>query len=136
MALSKCDYCGKPFNSMGSKVCSDCMQRLDEAFIIIRKYIYQNSVKTDFTAIIENTGVSEKILSYLMNQGRVNIDNTSGKGGKCRVCGSETQSGVLCEQCKQKLFSEQFMSAATKSQKTATESGKSSIIPLSFSEKD
>lgn len=113
MALSKCDYCGRPFNSIGSGLCAECVQLMDDVYVKVRKYIYQNPGRADFSTIAESTEVPEKALSYLINQGRIVIENGTGRGIRCRACGAETQSGVLCEQCKAKLISMKLMPGST-----------------------
>lgn len=111
------------------------MLQLDESFIKVRKYIYQSSTKSDFATIVENAEVSEKVLRILISQGRVNIDNKGGRGIKCRVCGTETSSGVLCEQCNQRLMSQEFTSAVRK-EKTVEKAARSAVMPLSSYKKD
>lgn len=135
MAICKCGLCGKPFNSIGSTLCADCMVQLDESFIKVRKYIYQSSTKSDFTSIVENTEVSEKVLRILISQGRVNIDHKGGSGVKCRVCGTMTSSGVLCEQCNQRLMSQDFASAVSK-EKKVEKAARPAVTPLSSYKKD
>jgi len=130
LALCKCDYCGKPFNSVGTKLCAECMQLVDEAYVKVRKYIYQNSDKADFSSIVENTEVAEKALSYLINEGRIVIENGGGRGVRCRACGTSVLSGVLCQQCKQKLISEKLMSGANKYEKPEKKTAGSKIQPL------
>ena len=131
MALSRCDYCGKPFNSVGSKLCHDCATLMDDVYIKARKYIYKNSDKTDFISIVENAEVPEKALSYVINQGRLVIDGKSGHGPRCRACGAVTSGGLLCDACKGKLLSEGFMNEAAKADK-ASEHDKGKVVNLSY----
>jgi hypothetical protein len=142
LVLRKCDHCGKLFNSVGSKLCMECLQLADDAYIKVRKYIYQNHGKADFASIIEETEVSEKTLSYLINEGRIVIENGVGRGTRCRACGAETSSGSLCPQCTQKLISEKLMSGSTEKEKEKEKEKEnrktagSRVQPLSYIEKN
>lgn len=108
--MCKCEFCGKPFNSIGSKLCVDCMKLVDETYVKVRKYIYQNPGRADFASIVEDTEVPENALNYLIDQGRLMINNGRGGGVKCRACGAETEEGILCERCRNKLISEKLIS--------------------------
>jgi hypothetical protein len=79
------------------------MNKVDQDFIKVRKYIYQHPDSADFVSIIENTGVSERELNYLIDRGRIQIQGRAAKGNKCIICGAETSSGSLCSQCKAAL---------------------------------
>lgn len=108
MALAVCEYCNKPFNSYGSTICSECGKEIDEAYAKVRRYLYQQPQKADFLSIVENTGVSEKALNYLIKKGHVEIREKGSKAARCRLCGAETTLGALCESCAAKLLKEQL----------------------------
>lgn len=108
MPIIICEYCGKPFNNFGVKVCPACSKIIEDAYIKARRYIYQNSKTSDFISIIENTDVPEKALSYLINKGRIEIAGKNGSGPRCRACGKQTTGGTICDQCKAKLVSEKL----------------------------
>lgn len=113
MALCKCELCEKPFNSFGTKLCGDCMREADDAYVKVRKYIYQNQNKVDFASIIENTGVAEKMLCCLIDQGRVMIDGGNVRRARCKACGAETEGDLLCGKCRKKLVSENLLTGVT-----------------------
>jgi predicted amidophosphoribosyltransferase len=110
MPLQKCELCGRAFNSAGAKLCASCADEIDNSYIKVRKYIYQNPDKRSFAAIVEATDVSEKALSYLIDHGRVVVvDAGSGRGVRCKVCGAVTDGGTLCEKCRTRLVSEKLL---------------------------
>lgn len=116
MPIKLCEYCEKPFQSLGAKICPECTKELDAAYIKTRKYIYQNAgpEKTSFYEIIEHTDVSEKALNYLIGEGRIVLSGKSGKGGtRCRACGTETRGDALCPSCRQKLISAKLLTVGT-----------------------
>lgn len=121
MALCTCDFCGKPFNSIGAKICPECIQQLDCVYIKVRKYIYQNPEESTFASVIEHTEVPEKFLSYLISQGRIILEDRIGTGtARCRACGRIVSSGPFCDSCRQKLAKEKWI----------TEEKKARINPL------
>jgi hypothetical protein len=133
MPISVCEYCGKPFNTFGAPLCADCSKLIEESYIKSRKYIYQNS-KSDFGAIVEATGVTEKALSYLINKGRILVANRQGSGVRCRACGKETSSGQLCDACAARILSEKLSQRSEEEKKAQADPGKKSIVPISFSD--
>jgi predicted amidophosphoribosyltransferase len=112
LALSKCALCGKAFNSVGSRLCAPCMKQLDEAYVKVRRFIYQNPDKAAFASIVEGAQVEEETLSYLIDQGRIVIGGTAGGGTRCRACGAVTAGDALCERCRSRLVSEKLMPGA------------------------
>ncbi|NCB29333.1 MAG: flagellar protein [Clostridia bacterium] len=102
MGLQECEFCGLPFHSVGSNLCGKCAQRIDEDFLKARKYIYKHGDRADFASVVENTGVDEKVLRYLIRQGRVQIADEVG-GAQCRICGKRVTNGALCVDCMQKF---------------------------------
>ena len=110
MALYSCDFCGKVFNSVGSKVCSECIQQLDAAYIQVRRFIYQHPEKAKFSSIVEETEVSEELLSYLIGQGRIVLNENNGASAiRCRACGRITGGGQFCDACRKKLVKENML---------------------------
>lgn len=110
MAISACDICGKPFNNALGKICSACSKSVDETYIKVRKYMYQNPKNCDFINIIEDTQVSEKELNYLIKKGRIEVADKPGGSAKCRACGKEITSGSVCDKCMAKIVSEKLTS--------------------------
>jgi hypothetical protein len=106
MPILICEYCGKPFNNYGVTLCGACSKIIEETYIKVRRYIYQNSKTCDFISIVEATEVPDKALRYLISKGRIEIAGKAGGGPRCRACGKEASGGVLCDQCKAKLITE------------------------------
>lgn len=111
MTLCKCEFCGRPFSGAGTKLCGECARQMDEAYVKVRKYIYQNPGRADFASIMEHTEVSEEALSYLIDKGRLTVDGPATRGSRCKACGVRIQNGMLCEQCRKKLISENLISS-------------------------
>lgn len=141
MPICVCELCNKPFNGLPG-LCRECMKLVDETYIKARKFIYQYPIKADFATMVQETDLSEKALSYLINKGRLQIASRNGGGRKCRACGRETQAGTICEICKVKLMSEKLGSkpdsAGSKESNESKEAAgpvKKTVIPLSYDKK-
>lgn len=105
MPLKKCKYCGNIYSSStNSSVCPNCIDMVDDAYTKVRSYLYSDPEKKDFESIIENTGVTEKALNYLIDEGWVVIDGSRFNGGKkCTTCGAAISESMLCSKCMSKL---------------------------------
>lgn len=139
MPIIICEYCGKPFNNVGVKLCRDCSKEIEDTYIKARRYIYRNPKTSDFISIVNDTEVPEKALSYLINKGRIILANQTGSGQKCRACGKETESGTLCEQCRAKLLKEKLTSQMSKKEPekpAGTDPSRRKDLPMFKSNRD
>jgi methionyl-tRNA synthetase len=108
---------------------------VDETYAKVRKYMYQNPKNCDFINIVEDTGVSDKELNYLIKKGRIEVADRSSGTGKCRACGKETSSGSICEQCMAKIVAEKLAAKKEAKPEVSQEPGKKGAIPISYREK-
>jgi len=106
------------------------MQQLDEAYITVRRHIYRNPERVNFAAVVEETGVAEEMLSYLIDQGRIVLGGDAGGGATCRACGAKTAGGILCERCRRRLISEKLLSGALEADGEQPEAGRWKAKPL------
>ena len=98
--VNKCALCGKLFHSLGTKICASCSEIADQGFVQVRQYLYDNKEKVNLNDILQNTDVSEKIVKYLIKEGRISPkDIADGNGMKCVACGAVIDSGKLCSKC-------------------------------------
>lgn len=101
MRLKKCDICTRPFQDMGLPFCPYCMQELEDQYILVREYLYDNP-NASLEAVAEATGVPAKVILYFIKDGRVREVNTSGLL-RCDQCGKSIDSGRFCESCMAKI---------------------------------
>ena len=104
MEFIKCDFCRIPFQSFGSKLCKDCFAALDEDFIKIREYLYDNEAGIE--EVSEATGVPTKTIMYLLKEERLIVKDDSGRASgllKCEVCKRSISTGKMCERCKNEI---------------------------------
>ena len=122
MPILVCEYCGKPFNNVGVKLCPACSKIVEDSYIKARRYIYKNPKTSDFISIVDETEIPEKALSYLIKKGRIEIANKAGGGPRCRACGKETLSGTICDQCRARLLSEKLAEKTDEAKRELTNS--------------
>jgi len=114
MPICLCEYCQKPFNSVsGQKICAACSKEIDEVFTSVRKYIYSTNEQITVAKLVEELGVPEKAVEYLLRQRRLTFGPHQGETGKCRVCGASTSGSALCDKCRA-AFSESMKNFAPK----------------------
>ena len=97
MNIRQCKRCGKLFNSVSSPFCSDCLDEVDQAYLVVRDYIYDHPD----SAIIEitaKTGVSEKMILQFLKESRLSIAESSGLL-VCENCGKPLSQGRYCQVC-------------------------------------
>lgn len=95
-----CTFCGRLFQSTGPNICPECSVKLDEDFVRVREYLYDNPGNVDVLDIVNNTGVSEKAVLRLIKDGRLARKDSEGNSLlRCAICGAPISSGRLCRQC-------------------------------------
>jgi len=108
MNILQCSICKKPFQSLGGKICNECLSKMDEEFIIVRDYLYENK-HADMDTVSEETGISKQVIMHLLKEGRLILEDAQGgKGGGmllCEVCKTPINSGRMCKKCKDMVAS-------------------------------
>lgn len=95
-----CTFCGRLFQSTGPNICPECSVKLDEDFLKVREYLYDNPGHVDVLDIVNNTGVSEKAVLRLIKDGRIARKVSEGDTDlRCAICGAPISSGRLCRRC-------------------------------------
>jgi hypothetical protein len=98
---------------MGASACPGCIVKLDEDFLKIREYLYKEPDRMNVNDIVENTGVSEKAVLYLIREGRISRAMPKAAGSlKCAVCGTPISSGKLCRRCRDEWSAESGAASA------------------------
>jgi len=106
MNIIQCRMCRKPFDSIGGKICPECLQKIDKDFIKVRDYIYEHK-RTDVDTVSEETEVEKAVILHLIKEGRIELGGGGSGGGAllCEVCRKPISSGRMCPECKDKLSS-------------------------------
>ena len=106
MDYKQCNFCRMPFQSLGNKLCGDCLVKLDEDFIKIRDYLYEHD-RAGIEEVSEATGVSRKSIFYLLREERLLVGDENGDGVgilKCESCKKPIRTGRICAGCKQEVL--------------------------------
>ena len=107
MEFRQCDFCRSPYQSFGNKICSDCLLKLDEDFILIREYLYEHD-RAGIEEVSEATGVSRKSIFYLLKEERLIVGDEDGKSRsilQCESCRKPINTGRMCASCKKEVLS-------------------------------
>lgn len=125
MNIIQCQFCKKPFASVGGRVCPACMDQIEKDFIKVRDYIYDHK-QTNIDIVSEETEVPKQIIMHLLKEGRLELDGPGGGGGGvlfCESCKKPISSGRLCKECMGAIASslDKNVSAPKKVEKAAAE---------------
>ena len=103
--IIQCSICRKPFQSLGRKVCPNCLGKMDDYFIQVRDYLDDNP-NASIEKVSEETEISQRVIMYLIKEGRV-IMKGEGKAFDdtltCEICKIPIFEGRICETCKKNL---------------------------------
>ena len=99
--IRACTHCGSLFNSYGTKVCAECADKLDEMFVELREFVYDNP-NVGVKEISKKTGIETKIILEFLRQGRLEI-NSDEAFLACEKCGKPINSDRFCIECKEGL---------------------------------
>jgi len=106
MEIKQCEFCRAPYQSTGNRLCGDCLLQLDEDFILIREYLYDND-GAGIEEVSEATGVTRKTIMYLLKEERLIVgDEKTGAGGilTCESCKKPISTGRICAGCKKEVL--------------------------------
>ena len=125
MNIVQCQFCKKPFTSLGGRVCPACLEQIDKDFITVRDYIYEHK-HSNIDLIAEETEVKKQVILHLLKEGRLIIDSPDGGGGGylfCEMCKKSINTGRLCKDCMGKVASTMDKSVSVKKPSSGGGSG-------------
>ena len=103
MNIVQCQFCKKPFASVGGRICPACNEQIDRDFITVRDYIYEHK-HSNIDRISKEAEVSKPIIMHLLKEGRLIIDSPDGDGLLiCEMCKKPINTGRLCKECTGKV---------------------------------
>ena len=101
--ILQCRFCNMPFQSLGGKICNNCLDQIDLDFAEIRDYIYENPGELSIDRICEETGIKKKTILYLIDEKRLTFSTPEGGVFSCNVCHKPIPEGTMCDDCKNEL---------------------------------
>ncbi|MEA1962368.1 MAG: TIGR03826 family flagellar region protein [Bacillota bacterium] len=115
-SLRNCPECGRLFAYTGRNLCPRCMEKEEEDYMVVRRYIRDHRGASIFE-VSEETGIEEDKILRFLKEGRL-----ESRGFKnvvqCERCGKSINQGRYCESCLQEM-SKQFQGVAQKKQGTS-----------------
>lgn len=108
--LRNCNICGKVFVRINRNICPDCLDKEEQEFEEVRRYLKENP-GASVMEISEITGVHEDKILKWMREGRIDASYRADGRITCKRCGTSITAGNLCSKCAQSLAT-QFKSAA------------------------
>lgn len=99
MNIVQCKFCKTLFQSMGGKICPECLDRIEKDYITVRDFLFDNPQATKVEDLASGTGVSGAIIVHLMNDGRLFTKDSVLESGTCRLCGKPVSNGTVCDHC-------------------------------------
>jgi len=99
MEMYNCRRCKRLFPRLREPICSICIQADEDLFTAVKDFLRENP-KTLIAEVSSETGASAKKILGWLREGRLEI-----VGGelKCKSCGEDIKTGLLCEPCQTKL---------------------------------
>lgn len=103
MEVRNCKECGKLFNYMeGTVVCPSCAKKLEEKFVEVKEYVYNNP-GANINQVAEENEVSVQQIKRWVREERLCFAENSGVGLDCEKCGAMIKTGRFCPNCKKEL---------------------------------
>lgn len=101
--ILQCRFCNMPFQSLGGKICPNCLDQIDLDFTTIRDYLYEHPGVFDIDRISEETEVKKKFILHLIEEKRLTFSTPEGGVFSCRICHRPIEEGTMCDDCKGSL---------------------------------
>lgn len=105
MSIANCVRCHRMFHKTpGVKICQDCMQAEEAAFLRVRDFLEANP-EADMDALLAETGLERQAVVRLVKAGRFGTLEEAVKrlGVECRHCGAAVVRGHHCPACTEEL---------------------------------
>ena len=97
MDIKNCKHCNRLFQYKSSKYCPTCVIEMDQVFIKVREYIYDNPNST-VVEVSENTGIDTEIIMEFLREGKLELKEAT-MLLECKSCGKAIKTGVMCKEC-------------------------------------
>ncbi len=103
-AYKTCTRCGCIFVFRGNKMCDKCVRELDDMFVAVRDFLYENPNATVLEVVEAVEGAQENDIMVFLREGRLEMKE-AGDMLRCEKCGVNITRGRLCEKCRNQLNS-------------------------------
>lgn len=104
MNLISCRRCKSIFTGLEKAViCPSCEKEIEKLFGIVKEYLQENP-GASLGVVSDETGVSTKLITKFIKEGRLILTKASPIRVHCMECGAPISIGTRCESCNQKLL--------------------------------
>lgn len=103
MEVISCKSCGRLFNYVqGDRVCPECIKKMDEKFVEVKKYVRDNP-RVDINVLSSEMDVSIRQIKRWIREERLCFTDESPIGLNCENCGTLIKTGRYCRACKDQM---------------------------------
>ena len=100
--LKNCERCGKVFNAEGAEnLCAECVIADAKELKKVTDYLRDHPLASLMEVNLK-TGVAQQRLFQYIKNGTLKMRRQP-EQFKCRLCGKEIKSGMLCGECRSKI---------------------------------
>lgn len=102
MDFMNCKKCGNLFTSTGSPLCPQCTKELDQKFLEVKQFIYDNPTK-NMNQVAEEMEVPIRQIKQWIREEKLQFAESSGVTFSCEKCGAQIMTGRFCKSCKSRM---------------------------------
>ena len=102
MDVRNCKKCGNLFDYTGNPVCPACEKQMEEKFLEVRQYIYDNP-GASMPTVAEDMDIPIQQIKKWIRQERLCFTKDSGVSIDCEKCGRPILTGRFCPECKKSM---------------------------------
>lgn len=95
--LRNCSKCGRVFPYMGRNICPKCLEKEEDEYQVVRRYVRDNP-GAGVIEVAEETGVEEDKILQFLRDGRLHTKGLTASL-RCERCGQIIDSGRFCANC-------------------------------------
>ncbi len=110
--LRNCSQCGRLFPYQGRNICGKCLEKEEDEFQLVRKYV-RDHPGSGVLEVAEETKVEEDKILQFLRDGRLQSKGLT-TSLACERCGAVISSGRWCEKCASQVKAEIQGAAPTK----------------------
>lgn len=99
--LRNCPMCGRTFAYQGRNICNKCLEKEDDDYAIVRRYVRDNP-GASVAEVAEATEIDEEKILQFLRDGRL-VTKGMRYTTMCERCGKTISSGKFCDSCLKQL---------------------------------
>ena len=96
-SLRNCPECGRIFGYVGRNMCPACLDKEEEDFQVVRKYVRDHPGHS-VLEVSDDTGIDEEKILQFLRDGRLRSKGME-KVLECERCGKKISQGRFCDFC-------------------------------------